>query len=141
MALPPGFTLDQILNLPEVAEVVEKARNGNHEVCGLWLNKEKGYMAGSAGKQRYWVFKNDRKEEGSQQPDYRLCVSRQLPREDHPRAAPGARPTSPGVVGGPRQTTFQGRGHRPAPPAQRSKPAPYNLDERGEPAGSDYAAF
>lgn len=122
MALPQGWTLEQLLELPEIKEKIEKARNSTHEVCGLWLNQERGFMAGSSGKLRYWVFKNDRKEPGSSQPDYRLCVSRQLPRDDQqPRSLP---PSHGSGAPGRHQQQFP----QSAPPPQQQR-APYNVDD------------
>ena len=145
MALPAGFTLEQILALPEVAEAVEKARNGAHEVCGLWLN-DRGYMAGSSGKLRYWVFKNDRKPEGSSQPDYRLCVSRQLPK-DHEGSSQNSFSPNKRAGGDPRQTAPRQAPQQQQPQQgyqQPHKPAPYNgndgRDERGEQQGG-YSMF
>ena len=129
MALPQGWTLEQLLELPEIKDKIEKARNSTSEVCGLWLNQERGYMAGSSGKLRYWVFKNDRKEPGSSQPDYRLCVSRQLPRDDQRSHSLPPHPSGQGGADRHQQQIPQAAAR---PPQQR---APYNVDERGDSLG------
>ena len=78
--LPQGWTVEDVLQIPEVQEVITKAKHSAHEVCGLWHEPGTSYMSGSAGAMKYWVFKNDNREEGSRQPTHRLCVSRQKPK-------------------------------------------------------------
>ncbi|MAH47733.1 hypothetical protein CMI37_18070 [Candidatus Pacearchaeota archaeon] len=85
--LPAGWSTDDVLALPEVQEAIEKAKHQAHEVCGLWLDSGKGYMSGMQGKMKYWVFKNKTKEQGSNQPDYHLCVSK-LPKKPAQPAQP-----------------------------------------------------
>ena len=53
-------------------------------VCGLWSNKSQGggkYLSGSLGFAKILIFANTRKEEGSNQPDYRMCIA-ERPRKD-----------------------------------------------------------
>jgi len=49
------------------------------QLCGLWLQKSKDgkvYMAGKLSQNvRVLVFKNERKEKGSKQPDYQLFLA------------------------------------------------------------------
>ena len=80
--LPAGWTVQDVMEIPQVQEAISKAKHSAHEVCGLWHEPGTSYMSGSAGAMKYWVFKNDKREEGSKQPTHRLCVSRQLPRND-----------------------------------------------------------
>ena len=47
-------------------------------VTGLWLNKDKNgrtYMSGTMGGARVLIFKNEKKQEGSKQPDYNLVFA------------------------------------------------------------------
>jgi hypothetical protein len=83
--LPQGWTIEDVLEIPEIQEVITKARHSAHEVCGLWHEPGTTYMSGSAGAMKYWVFRNDKREEGSKQPTHRLCVSRQKPRQEESR--------------------------------------------------------
>jgi hypothetical protein len=48
------------------------------ELTGLWMNKTKEgetYMKGSLGHGTVLVFKNKHKEEGSNQPDYKIMLA------------------------------------------------------------------
>ena len=54
------------------------------EVTGLWTGKDKngdGYLSGSLGAARVFIFRNKRKEKEAQ-PDYRLFVTERRKRED-----------------------------------------------------------
>ena len=70
------------MEIPEVKEILSKVKHSAHEVCGLWHDPGTSYMSGSAGALKYWVFKNNNREEGSRQPTHKLCVSRQLPQKE-----------------------------------------------------------
>ena len=50
---------------------------------GLWLNKGKNgtYMSGTMGGVRVLIFKNEKKVEGSKQPDYNLVFAENKPKE------------------------------------------------------------
>jgi len=55
------------------------------ELTGLWLNKTKDgktYMKGSIGQGTVLVFKNENKEEGSNQPDYKVCLAEKQKKEE-----------------------------------------------------------
>jgi len=54
---------------------------------GLWLNKtkdNKSYMSGLMGGVRVMVFKNEKKEAGSKQPDYNLVFAENKKKEGKP---------------------------------------------------------
>lgn len=55
------------------------------ELTGLWMNKTKEgetYMKGSLGHGTVLVFKNKHKEEGSNQPDYKIMLAEKTKKED-----------------------------------------------------------
>ena len=54
-------------------------------LTGLWLNKNKDgetYMRGSLGDCTVLIFKNKHKEEGSNQPDYKMLLAEKQKKED-----------------------------------------------------------
>lgn len=55
------------------------------ELTGLWINKNKDgktYMKGSLGQGTVLIFKNETKEEGSNQPDYRMLLAEKTKKEE-----------------------------------------------------------
>lgn len=51
---------------------------------GLWINKDKNggtYLSGSLGRVKLLVFKNTKKEAGSNAPDYNICMAQIEPKE------------------------------------------------------------
>ena len=55
------------------------------ELTGLWLNETKEgkkYFKGSLGGATVLVFKNEHKEPGSNQPDYKLCLAEKQKKEE-----------------------------------------------------------
>lgn len=55
------------------------------EIGALWVNTTpdgRSYMSGKLGQARLLMFANDRKTEGSKQPDYRLYVAPALKRDE-----------------------------------------------------------
>jgi|TARA_R100000656_G_scaffold21193_1_gene18863 hypothetical protein len=55
------------------------------ELTGLWLNKDKEgktYMKGSLGQGTVLIFKNEKKEEGSNQPDYKMLLAEKTKKEN-----------------------------------------------------------
>ena len=61
---------------------------------GLWKQESSNgddYLSGSMGGIRILVFKNNKKEPGSTQPDYRLCFAENRKK---PEGGGGAMPTS-----------------------------------------------
>ena len=55
------------------------------ELTGLWMNKTKEgeiYMKGSLGQGTILVFKNKHKEEGTNQPDYKIMLAEKIKKED-----------------------------------------------------------
>lgn len=62
-------------------------------MTGLWINKNdegKTHMAGNVGGVRYLVFKNERKRDGKNDPDYYLCVAENKKREDRDSGSSGS---------------------------------------------------
>lgn len=56
----------------------DKKDGGMIKLAGLWLQKGKdgtGYMSGTVGGVKVLVFKNTRKEPGSNQPDYNVFLA------------------------------------------------------------------
>lgn len=55
-------------------------------LTGLWINKNdegKTHMAGNVGGARLLIFKNERKRDGKNDPDYYLCIAENKKREDN----------------------------------------------------------
>lgn len=53
-------------------------------LTGLWINESKNgdtYLAGNIGAAKLMVFKNNRKQEGSKQPDYYVTLAPYEPKE------------------------------------------------------------
>ena len=65
------------------------------EIAALWIQEGKDgtkYMSGTLGNAKVFLFKNARKEPGSKQPDYRLCLA-PAPKEKKP-AVPVVKPAA-----------------------------------------------
>ena len=55
-------------------------------ITGLWINKDKNgnsYMSGSMGMGRILIFKNDKKEDGSNQPDYYMKLAEKTKQQEN----------------------------------------------------------
>ena len=55
------------------------------ELTGLWINTDKSgktYMKGGLGHGTVLIFKNEKKEEGSNQPDYKMLLAERTKKED-----------------------------------------------------------
>jgi len=96
-----------------------------NELGAVWLREGNGkkYYFGKLtldGKELQFVmFKNDRKEPGSKQPDWRIYRSQ--PRSDSPAPAPAAAPSQPSA---PRPTRAPVRATRPTRSPAPAQPAP-----------------
>jgi hypothetical protein len=54
-------------------------------ITGLWLNETKSgktYFSGYFGNAKVLIFKNTKKEKGSKQPDYNMCITKKKKKED-----------------------------------------------------------
>jgi len=54
-------------------------------ITGLWINETKDgkkYFSGNLGTVNVLIFKNEKKEAGSKQPDYNMCIAERKKKDD-----------------------------------------------------------